>query len=97
MCRNLFLILLQSEKQEKLQKIETDVDSERRREFKRKEIIEKEKLERFAQLEKWKVRNLTGNKLFDLNRPSLGGILDLQLRRIASCHPRILVKGSNIS
>ena len=46
---------LQSEKQEKLLKIETDVESERLRELKRKEMIEKEKLVRFAQLEKWKV------------------------------------------
>jgi len=47
--------LKESEKQEKLQKIENDAENERLRELKRREIIEKEKMERFAQLEKWKL------------------------------------------
>ena len=47
---------MQSEKQEKLQKVENDAESERLRELRRRDMIEKEKMERFAQLEKWKVR-----------------------------------------
>ena len=53
--RSVLISLLQSEKQEKLQKVEHDAESERLRELRRKEMIEKEKMERFAQLEKWKV------------------------------------------
>eukprot|EP00795_Rhopilema_esculentum_P005900 gene5900-11235_t len=44
----------ESEKQEKLLQIEDDVEAEKRREIKRKEMIEREKMERFAELEKWK-------------------------------------------